>query len=91
MYEKYLGDCSKKSHSSGMCTGYRSRGPLLRKSTYGAVSFAVTSTLPVPWKGTREYIEILRLTENYGIYRIEKLLKELEAKNQLVYASNHIS
>lgn len=37
-------------------------------------------------KGTRELIDILRLTEEHGVSTIAKILKELDEKNQYSYA-----
>lgn len=37
-------------------------------------------------KGTREFIDILRLTEEHGVPAIAKVLKELDDKNQYSYA-----
>lgn len=37
-------------------------------------------------KGTREFIDILRLTEEYGVPSIAKVLRKLDDKNQYSYA-----
>ena len=36
-------------------------------------------------KGTREFIDVLRLTQEYSVERIAKILEELDEKNRYSY------